>query len=89
MNDATIIDFTLQSLTLVLMLSLPPILVAAGIGVLVSLMQALTQVQEQTVSFAVKLVAVFITLILTSRWIGAELYMYALRMFDLFPVVVQ
>ncbi len=65
-----------------LLLSLPPIVVAALVGTLVSLVQALTQVQEQTISFAVKLVAVMSVLILLSGWIGGELISYASRSFD-------
>ena len=88
MNEATLIDFTVQSLKLVLILSLPPIIVAAGVGILVSLIQALTQVQEQTISFAVKLVAVFITIMIIFRWVGAELFLYTQKMFETFPFVV-
>ena len=86
MNEALFIDYTLQALILVLILSLPPVVIAAGTGLLVSLLQALTQVQEQTISFTVKLVAVIITLIVTARWVGAELYMFTLKLFDSFPV---
>lgn len=74
---------------LVLILSLPPILVAAVVGILVSLIQAVTQVQEQTLSFAVKLIAVIVTILLTARWIGGELFNYATNLFDLFPVLVR
>ena len=77
MNNAEIIHHTTEVLTLVLMLSLPPILVAAGVGILVSLFQALTQIQEQTLSFCVKLIAVSFTLVATARWVGIELYNYA------------
>lgn len=48
MSSADILHFTNQTLWLVLVLSLPPVLVAALIGTLVSLVQALTQIQEQT-----------------------------------------
>ena len=89
MTDALIIDYTLQALLLVLILSLPPIIVAASVGLLVSLIQALTQVQEQTISFAVKLVAVLITIVLTARWMGAELLTYTLKMFESFPTMVS
>ena len=89
MSDVVIIDFTHQALVLVLLLSLPPILVASGIGLLVSLIQALTQVQEQTISFAVKLIAVFAVLLLTTRWMGAELYKYAEHLFEIFPTVAS
>ena len=58
MDQSAILNITAKSLILVLYLSLPPILVATLVGVLVSLIQALTQVQEQTLSFAVKLIVV-------------------------------
>ena len=56
MSSADILHFTNQTLWLVLVLSLPPVLVAALIGTLVSLVQALTQIQEQTLGFVAKLV---------------------------------
>jgi len=74
---------------LVLMLSLPAIIVASSVGLMVSLVQAITQVQDQTISFAVKLVALVVTLLLTSRWVGGEIYNYAQNLFDSFPLLVK
>ncbi|MFY1926344.1 EscS/YscS/HrcS family type III secretion system export apparatus protein, partial [Achromobacter dolens] len=51
---------------------------------LFSLFQALTQIQEQTLSFAIKLIAVFATILLTARWLSAELYNFTISVFDLF-----
>ncbi len=76
MSSADILHFTNQTLWLVLVLSLPPVLVAALIGTLVSLVQALTQIQEQTLGFVAKLVAV-VVLFATSGWLGGELYRFA------------
>ncbi len=87
-----IIDLSTQlihALLLVLWLSLPPILVASVVGILFSLIQALTQIQEQTLSFGVKLVAVGITLYLTARWVGGEIYNYTLILFQDFPAMVR
>ena len=53
--------------------------------VLVSLLQALTQIQEQTLSFAVKLIAVTVVLLISARWLGAELFNYTLGIFDAIP----
>jgi type III secretion protein S len=61
---------------------LPPIVVASVVGTLFSLLQALTQIQEQTLSFAVKLIAVSITLALTAHWMGGEIYTYTIVLFD-------
>jgi type III secretion protein S len=63
---------------------MPTILVASVVGVLFSLFQALTQIQEQTLSFAVKLIAVGLTLFLTAGWVGGELMNYSVSIFDNF-----
>lgn len=79
----------IRAMLLVLWLSLPPIIVASVVGILFSLVQALTQIQEQTLSFGVKLIAVGLTLYLTSRWIGGEIFNYTQVLFDTFPAMVQ
>ena len=89
MNEADIVDFTAKALLLVLYLSLPPIIAAALVGTLVSLLQALTQIQEQTLSFAIKLFVVVITIFLTARWQGEELYNYAHSIFVNLPVLAR
>jgi type III secretion protein S len=84
MNANDVVSYVIQSLTLTLMLSMPAILVAAVVGTLFSLLQALTQIQEQTLSFAVKLIAVGLTLFLTASWMGGELINYTMSIFDNF-----
>ncbi len=82
MSEAEIINHASEALLLVLILSLPPILVAATVGIAVSLVQALTQVQEQTISFVFKLVAIIVVLLATTGWLGSELFSYASIAFD-------
>lgn len=82
MTEGEIIQHASHALLLVLVLSLPPIIVAAVVGLLVSLIQALTQIQEQTISFAVKLVAIIITLFLTMGQLGEELFAYGTLSFQ-------
>ncbi len=89
MEVVDIISQVVHGLMLVLWLSLPPILVASVVGTLFSLVQALTQIQEQTLSFAVKLIAVGLTLFLTARWIGGEIFNYTISLFDNFPTMVR
>ncbi len=89
MNGADITSFLVQALYLTLILSMPTILVAAIVGTLFSLLQALTQIQEQTLSFAVKLIAVGVTLYLTAGWVGGELMNYTLTVFSSFHRVVR
>ena len=72
-----------RGLWLVLYLSLPAIVSATVIGLLVSLFQALTQIQEQTLPFAFKLVAIIIAMIMTARWLGQQLLIYTNTLFEL------
>ena len=72
-----------QGMLLVVMLTAPPLIVAVVVGVRTSLVQALMQVQDQTLPFGIKLVAVGITLIMTGRWIGVELIQLMNVTFDM------
>jgi len=72
-----------QGMLLVVVLSAPPLIVAVISGVLTSLVQALMQIQDQTLPFGIKLVAVGITLALTGRWIGVELIQLINLTFDM------
>ena len=76
-----------EALLLVLWLSLPAVLVAGVVGLLVAFAQAITQVQDQTISFGIKLVAATVAIALTSAWVGGELFNFANRMFDAIPNV--
>lgn len=82
MLEVDIVNYSERALLLVLFLSMPPIIVAALVGTLVSLLQALTQIQEQTLGFAIKLAAVLVTILATANWLGEELYQYSLFIFE-------
>ncbi|VUD69242.1 hypothetical protein TDB9533_04609 [Thalassocella blandensis] len=71
-----------EAMMLVLVLSLPPIVAASLVGTLVSLVQALTQIQEQTLGFVLKLVAVILAMIATGHWMAAELVQLGTTVFS-------
>lgn len=87
MDQAHLVSILVKAMYLTLWLSLPTIIVASVVGTLFSLFQALTQIQEQTLSFAVKLVAVMAVLALTATWVGGEMYNYTLMVLDAIPMV--
>jgi type III secretion protein S len=87
MDTAGIVHHAGTAVLLVLLLSMPPILVATVVGVLISLFQALTQIQEQTLPFAIKLVAVVIVIVATAPWLGSQLQEYTIRLFDQIPTI--
>ncbi len=82
-----VINLAVQALYLVLMLSMPPIIVASVVGLLVSLIQAVTQLQEQTLTFGIKLIAVAATLAVMGGYIGGELLRYANTIFSSFHLI--
>jgi type III secretion protein S len=65
-----------QALILILILSGPPIILSTILGLLVAIFQAATQIQEQTLSFTIKLFAVFFTLMFLGPWLGASILQY-------------
>ncbi len=71
-----------QALVLSLILSLPVVVIASVVGLAFSLFQALTQIQDQTLSFAVKLVFIMGALYLTVDWIGSRLFQYTLMIYN-------
>lgn len=89
MNEPVILDLTIQGMILVLLLSMPAIILATIAGLVVSLFQALTQIQEQTLGFAIKLIVVVATILLTANFMAAELYNYTNNIFDTFYIIAR
>jgi type III secretion protein S len=85
MNDT--INIFQQGMWMAVILSAPPLFAATLIGVCVSLFQAVTQVQDQTLPYVVKLVVVALVLAGMGRWIGVELIQLTELSFALAPHV--
>lgn len=75
MNDSELTQFVTQLLWIVLFTSMPVVLVASVVGVIVSLVQALTQI-HQTLQFMIKLLAIAITLMVSYPWLSGILLNY-------------
>lgn len=82
---ADTINFFQQGLWMAVMMSAPPLLIATLCGLCVSLIQAVTQIQDQTLPYVVKLVAVAVTLAGMGRWIGVEMIRLADMAFTMVP----
>ncbi len=72
-----IIQLTAQGILLCLYLSLPVIVVSASVGLLVSFVQAVTSLQDASISYGIKLFAVILTLILVAPWASSQLLRFA------------
>ena len=74
-----------QALMLILIVSGPPIIISTILGLFVAVFQAATQIQEQTLSFMIKLFAVIITILFMGGWLGAQIMQFANNIFQNFP----
>jgi len=74
-----------EALLLAVMLSAPVVLASLVVGLVVSILQAATQVQEPTLTFAPKLVVVMLTLALFAPWIGSQLVAFTSALMQLIP----
>ena len=63
MTPTDVVDVTREAIWVLLQVSAPVMLMALGVGLIVALFQALTQIQEPTLAFAPKIMAIFLTLI--------------------------
>ena len=84
-SSGEIYQLTYQALFLILILSGPPILISTTLGLFVAVFQAATQIQEQTLSFMVKLFAVILTLMFMGGYLGAQIMQFTTNIFHNFP----
>ena len=75
-------DLVRESLLVMLMLSAPILVAALVIGLVVSIVQAATQIQEQTLSFVPKIIGMGVVAILVTPWVGKLILEFARRMFS-------
>ena len=80
-----LIDVTRQTLMLMLMLSIPVLLAGLAIGLFVSVMQAVTQIQEQTLSFVPKIIGMVLVAIIAMPWMITRLMTFSAQMFGPLP----
>jgi flagellar biosynthetic protein FliQ len=88
MTPETIVSIGQQALLVLLMVSAPMLLAALAVGLLVSIFQAATQINEMTLSFIPKLVAVFVTMVVAGPWILSTLLDYMRRLFMQIPSLI-
>jgi flagellar biosynthesis protein FliQ len=84
-----IVQITNEAILITIVVSMPAILLSLIIGVAVAIFSATTQIQEQTLSFVPKMIAVFAILAATGPWIGATMIRFAARCLGSFPDVMN
>jgi len=80
-----VIKLAEQSIFTIILISAPLLLIALGVGLLVSVFQAMTQIQEQTLAFIPKILAVFLALVFFGPWMLTILLDYTRNLFEQLP----
>ncbi|MCK7498311.1 MAG: flagellar biosynthesis protein FliQ [Comamonadaceae bacterium] len=88
MTPTTVIEIGRQAVEIMLLVSAPLFLAALVTGLIVSVFQAATQINEMTLSFIPKLVAMFVTLIVAGPWMLTMMVDYMRRLFESIPGMI-
>jgi flagellar biosynthesis protein FliQ len=88
MTAETVISLGQQALLTMLLVAAPMLLAALAVGLLVSIFQAATQINEMTLSFIPKLIAVFAILVIAGPWMSGLLVDYIRRLFGSIPGII-
>ena len=89
MTDTTILDIAMQTMLVTLKLSAPILLTALSIGFAISLFQAMTQIQEFTLSFVPKVIGIGVALILSGNWMLHTLIDFTVDLFERIPTLLS
>ena len=88
MTPTTVISIGREALEIMLLVSAPLFIAALVTGLLVSVFQAATQINEATLSFVPKLLVIFVTLIVAGPWMLTLLTDYMRRIFESIPGII-
>ena len=89
MTPEFVVGFARQSNELALMIALPMLGIGLGVGVFVSIIQAATQIQETTLSFIPKIVAIFLALLISFPWIMDKMITFTREVFLNIPNYIR
>jgi flagellar biosynthesis protein FliQ len=89
MSHVLIVDLARNMIMTALLIASPMLVVALAVGLVVSIIQAVTQIQEQTLSFVPKLVAVSVTFIIALPWIIQIMVKYTSELFRSLPSMIS
>lgn len=82
MTPEDVMEVATQAITTLLWMILPIMAVALGAGLVIALFQALTSIQEMTLTFVPKIILVFVVLLLVLPWMSGQMSVMATQIFD-------
>lgn len=89
MSQTEVIHICREALMMIVILAAPGLLMAMLVGLFIGIFQATTQIQEQTLAFVPKIIAVFVTLIVISGWIMNVMMGFTNRIYAHIPNIVR
>ena len=88
MTTDTVIELTMTAIELGMKIALPILLVGLGVGLIISVFQAITQIQEQTLTFIPKIVATIAVMVVAGPWMLDQLLQYTAELWLSIPDLV-
>lgn len=89
MTETSVIELMKEVLILIIMLSSPILMVTLVVGILISILQAVTQIQEATLTFVPKILAAFAVLIISAPWMINVYMTHTQQLFHRLPELVR
>ena len=81
--DLPVVDVFRDAIGVVIRLAAPMLILSMVVGVIVAILQAVTQIHEQTISFILKLIVVLLVLVIGGSWMMTNLQEFTLELFEL------
>ena len=88
MNEGIILDVARDALMTVLIVAAPPLIIGLSVGILVSIFQTVTSIQEPTLAFVPKIVGVFVALLIFGSFMGSTLMNFVQRLLQDLPYLI-
>jgi flagellar biosynthetic protein FliQ len=88
MTPTTVIDIGRHAVEITLLISAPLFIAALATGLVISIFQAATQINESTLSFVPKLIVVFVTLLIAGPWMITVMTDYIRRLYEAIPTLI-
>jgi flagellar biosynthetic protein FliQ len=89
MNQDVVINLSMQAMQLAFKIAMPLLLAGLVVGLVVSIFQAVTQIQEQTLTFIPKIVAMGLVLVVAGPWMLSEVVTYTHQLYSSIPRMVD
>ena len=89
MNENILVDITRQTLYIIIKTSAPLLIVSLIVGLVISIIQTITSIQEQTLTFVPKLIAIFIVIMLIGNWIMHSISEFMIELYGNFSYFIK